>query len=256
MKNKIFFLFVILELGFSSDYIKIINFNIHGFKTTNCKNKVLEIINNVSNNDLIFFQENWSFEVEVKNSLNQFNFIFSNKKSKIIQDSGLSIGVNKKYKIIDYEEIFFDSCNGLLFNSNDCFASKGFIFSRIKIEDTYLDVYNTHLDAGSSLNDKKTRKNQLDKLTKYILNNSLTNNIIVAGDFNINYFGDSANLIFDFCSKIDLNVVFWDEKYFLKDKIDYIFYGKDLDYLKHSIPDTLFYLSDHPPMGAGFKIIK
>ena len=76
IKNNLIYLFIIIEFVFSSDYIKIINFNIHGFNTIGGKNEVLEIIKNVSSNDLIFFQENWSFENEIKNNLNQFNFIF------------------------------------------------------------------------------------------------------------------------------------------------------------------------------------
>ena len=256
IKNNLIYLFIIIEFVFSSDYIKIINFNIHGFNTIGGKNEVLEIIKNVSSNDLIFFQENWSFENEIKNNLNQFNFIFSDRKFKIIQDSGLVIGVEKKNQIIDYEEVFFENCNGLLFNSNDCFASKGFIFSRIKIEDAYIDLYNTHLDAGQSIKDKEVREKQIDELTNYILKKSSKSNVIVAGDFNINYHGDASYLIDDFCLKTNLSFVIWDEKYFLENKIDYIFYSKGLAHLKYEVPDTLFYLSDHPPMGAQFKIIK
>ena len=247
---------MILELSIASVDVKIINFNIHGFNTLVNKNKVLEIINNVSDNDLIFFQENWSFDAEIRNNLQGFNFIFSNQEIKIFQDSGLAIGINKKNQIIEYEEIFFDSCHGVLFNSNDCLATKGFIFARVKIDDIYLDIYNTHLDAGYSSKDKEVREKQLNKLIKYIFKKSLKNNIIISGDFNINYFGNYNYLIDDLCSKVNLSFVSWDEEYFLENKIDYIFYSKSLDYLNNSIPDTLFHLSDHPPMGAYFKIKK
>ena len=257
-KNNIYLSILIAALfsfALSKD-IQLINFNIHGFNFKSTKNKISEILNNVSSYDIIFFQENWSFQNKIQNTLKDYFLISSIKKSRIKQGSGLMIAIKKGYSIIDFEEVYFKECNGIIFNANDCLASKGFIYARIKVENIYFDIYNTHLDAGNSKKDRIVRSNQLSMLKEYIYNKSYGENIIICGDLNIDYLGQDSNLIDNLSRDLELEFIRWDEKYFLDYKIDYIFYSKSFNSLKINTPDTLFYLSDHPPMSAHLKIIE
>ena len=84
-------------------------------------------------------------------------------------------------------------CNGIIFNANDCFASKGFIYARIQIENIFFDIYNTHLDAGNSKKDRIVRANQLNILKQYIYDKSYGEKIIICGDLNIDYLGQDED---------------------------------------------------------------
>ena len=59
--------------------------------------------------------------------------------------------------------------NGWFGNGSDCFASKGFIYTRISYNNTFINIYNTHLDAGISKKDKIVRTSQLQQLKNYII---------------------------------------------------------------------------------------
>ena len=50
-----------------------------------------------------------------------------------------------------------------------------------------IDVYTTHLDAGSSRGDRQARRNQLKRIRKKIEKKSRGRAVIFAGDLNIGY---------------------------------------------------------------------
>ena len=236
----------------------IITFNIHGYgkilSGCNGKKNINQIIDEISNYDIIFIQENWKYNNLIIDQLFNHQLIFgNNKKNKISFSSGLVIGINRNFEIINYDEITYNDCNGILLNGSDCFASKGFIFSRIKIDDQILDIYNTHMDAGNSLKDKNIRSKQLISFEKFIIENSTNHNLIICGDFNIDYYNSSQ--IHQFQNNLDLQVVKWNDNYFLDKKIDYIFYRIMFPYeiSTDEIPNILYTLSDHPPLTLSLK---
>ena len=53
-------------------------------------------------------------------------------------------------------------------------------------------------------------------------------------------------------SNLELSKVNWSDDYFLNNKIDYIFY-RGIESSKVNVNDTLYYLSDHPPIGSLFN---
>jgi len=244
----LFFCFTILI----SEPLKIISFNIQGFKGKNKSNKISEIIKNIKEFDIIFIQENWTYDNKFLNELNNFKFISSGGKN-IFHSAGLTIAFKNKFELLDFEIKKYNECNGFIFNGNDCLASKGFIYAKINLDGQLIDVYNTHLDAGRTNKDKLVRKKQLYKLKSYISNKGYDSPIIIAGDLNIDYFSIEKNILEEFKNDLDLKMISWNDSYFLKNKIDYIFYNKMNSFVQNIKNDALYFLSDHPPMFASFK---
>ena len=256
--NKYFrFIYILLFISYLTSYEKsnlnIVNFNIHGFGKIisgfDIKNKINLIVENISDNDIILIQENWKYFNLIKNKLINHQLFFSLEKKNIFSyPSGLLIGINDDINVIDSEYIFYNDCSGIIFNGSDCLASKGFIFSRIRYLDEIIDIYNTHLDSGHSKKDNKVRIKQLNSLKEYIINNSLNSNLIISGDFNMDYLNSEE--IKEFQYDLNLDLVYWDDSYYLDKKVDYIFYKIKFyhDVKNGDIPNILYTLSDHPPM--------
>lgn len=94
-------------------------------------------------------------------------------------DSGLLIV--SRYPIVKSQLFPYDSGAGF-----DKFSEKGVLYAKIKINDHFINVFNTHTQAGNSLEETTIRWKQIRTLIK-IINKTVTNNetIIFGGDFNI-----------------------------------------------------------------------
>lgn len=72
-------------------------------------------------------------------------------------------------------------------NGNDCLAQKGFSVAETEIAPgVKIDIYNMHLDAGSTQADLEARRSQIQQLLNTINSRSAGRAIIVAGDINLN----------------------------------------------------------------------
>lgn len=90
--------------------------------------------------------------------------------------------IYSKLPLIEIKKINFNhSCN------IDKFACKGFIYIRIKKQNLYINIINTHLQANNGPEDKKIRVLQLKQILDF--SNKLNKNepLLLLGDFNINY---------------------------------------------------------------------
>jgi endonuclease/exonuclease/phosphatase family metal-dependent hydrolase len=114
-------------------------------------------------------------------------------KSVSVFNGGLLI--LSKFPIILTSAFVFEEGAGV-----DAFASKGVLYARIQTgpsEDDYVHVFNTHLQAHNSQEDKEARKSQVKELFQFIencitydINNPLSEDydgkpVIIMGDFNI-----------------------------------------------------------------------
>ena len=243
------------SFGIEKNIIEVINFNIHGFNGKNIYKKVSNIIDNIKDFDIILIQENWRYKEMFVEKLKDYMVLFDDNKKKRIFSSGLTIALKNNIKLIAYDKNNFISCNGYIFNGNDCLATKGYMYSKINYNGNILSIYNTHLDSGNSYKDRIIRKTQLEELKEYIIKNSSNEPILISGDFNIDFMSDEGKIIKNFMIDLDLNKIDWDSNYFLKNKIDYIFY-RGIHSNSVNINDTLYSLSDHPPMGSIFNFIK
>lgn len=79
-------------------------------------------------------------------------------------------------------------CNGYISASMDCWASKGFTFSRLRVADGIeFDVYNLHLDAGGSRQDQAVRRSNIKQLLRSVETVSVGRPVIIGGDTNLEY---------------------------------------------------------------------
>ena len=260
-------------LVFPSDTFKLLNYNIYGLhpiliskkvKKINPENRI-EIIFKESNFfDIILFQENWFYNDLILSTMKDHYVLISEKNNFLINNnvhrsSGLNIALSSNFDVIHNEHILFSDCNGYLSNFNDCFASKGFIYTLISNGDYKINLYVTHLDAGYSTGDVKSRKIQLKELSNHILNIKNKYPMIISGDFNINYYTD-AEIIDNFMIENNLNILRWDEKIEINEMIDYIFYksGKknSINILRFGINQSMIDRSDHPPIELYFNLIE
>ena len=113
--------------------------------------------------------------------------------SKYLVDSGLLI--LSRYEIVDN-----DSYDYYINISGDSVSNKGILYTKIKINDKFLFLFNTHLQASYFDDSQKNinytiqvRMSQAEELINYVYNKLLTiprdevnsGCVIIAGDFNI-----------------------------------------------------------------------
>ena len=83
----------------------------------------------------------------------------------------------------------WEDCNGGLLDpaaGTDCLGSKGFTLSETELAPgVWVDIYNLHMDAGSTDGDFVARANQVEQLLAVINDFSAGQAVIVAGDTNL-----------------------------------------------------------------------
>ena len=264
-RQKIFFLVLFNIIIPNNTVLKVLSYNIHGLPELltpyKNSNRIEEIVHEVSNYDLAFLQENWVYQGLIKKNFSKDNYIIGSKnkffkRDKPKRSSGLNIITSDKINIYDYQEYEFTNCNGWLVNANDCFASKGFIYSKLLIDNDTLNVYVTHLDAGESDKDLDVREKQMIELSRSIEKISNSEPLIICGDFNIDYYSNQ-DIIDNFVNKFSLINLDWDLNLKNKFKIDYVFYrngtSTKIIVYDEGINSDLINHSDHYPIE--FKII-
>jgi len=101
--------------------------------------------------------------------------------------AGLSIFVDQEHDEINSSltEAYKD-CNGWVSQALDCWSVKGFLRVTVRTEDgAEFDVYNTHLEAGSSEDDAAVRRKQLFQLAAAVERLSDRHAVVIVGDFNV-----------------------------------------------------------------------
>ncbi|MRI32261.1 hypothetical protein EOPP23_04540 [Endozoicomonas sp. OPT23] len=148
----------------------------------------------------------------------------------------------------------------------DCLATKGFSVARHKIRSTggiefEIDIYNMHMESGSSTEAKDLRIKQTFMMFEYMKTFSLLNPVIVVGDFNHSQ-GNMSDLYNSFLQDARLTDSFQTLGLGKQNKwkIDRIFYrnsnGIKLDPVRYDSPDFRDKdnkpLSDHRPVIVWF----
>lgn len=100
--------------------------------------------------------------------------------------SGLSTFLSERVgEVVDKTRHSFDNCSGWFERSFDCWATKGALRIRMRLENgAEVDVYNTHLDAGQTHKGIEVRARQLNHLVRWIERDSAGRALVVGGDFN------------------------------------------------------------------------
>ncbi len=270
-RNKIiiqalFICFILICFLYSNqNIIKVINYNIYGLPPILIKDKNSNRIRSIfektsSKYDLILFQENWAYQNLLPEYFYDYQIVIGSntrfvKKNNPRRSSGLNIIANSNIEIQKYNQYLFDECNGWLFNGSDCFASKGFIYSKLETNGYEINLFITHLDAGYSNHDITVREKQLTYLEKELNKVNMNDPVIICGDFNIDYY-TSSELIDNFLDANNLKIIRWDKELDMSEMIDFIFLRDGnsikIDLLDYGVDDDLFSYSDHPPIYFNF----
>lgn len=89
-------------------------------------------------------------------------------------------------RLLEVERRPFGVCAGWFSRRLDCWASKGFLRARLELAPgVEVDVYDLHLDAGTTPEDLAARHRQLEILREGVLHASADRALLVAGDFNV-----------------------------------------------------------------------
>ena len=265
--NKILFFYFIFIcfLHSNQNIITVINYNIHGLSPILTKDKNSDRIKFIFENtskkyDLILFQENWIYQNLLSEYFYDYKIIIGSetkfiKKNNPKRSMGLNIIANSNIDIEKYDQYLFDTCNGWFSNGSDCFASKGFMHSKLQINGYKLNLFLTHLDAGYSKRDIVAREQQLANLENKLNTINRNEPVIICGDFNINYYSD-PDIINDFINTNNLEILRWDKKIEASLMIDFVFLRNGnnikIDLVDYGVDDSLLLYSDHPPVYFNF----
>jgi hypothetical protein len=138
--------------------------------------------------DLVLVQEDFWYHDDLAASVNHaFRSLPMKEFGRLVGD-----GLNR-FSVFPMEQVarqVWTTCNGFLHSAADCFADKGFTFSRLTLgHGLRLGVYNVHADAGRGDADVAARAKQFAQLRDHILGTTAGEAVIVAGDFNLQGFG-------------------------------------------------------------------
>ncbi|MDE6072154.1 MAG: hypothetical protein K2G53_06340 [Muribaculaceae bacterium] len=129
----------------------------------------------------------------------------TNNKGLYMMTDGLGFLTRKKYQVtptVDAEGegnnwVRWESYYGVTDHESDGLIAKGFRFYQVVLEgNLVVDVYITHMEAGSSEGDIDSRNKQLKQFAEYIKSHKGNNPIIILGDTNCRYTRDAVKADF------------------------------------------------------------
>jgi endonuclease/exonuclease/phosphatase family metal-dependent hydrolase len=202
----------ISSLAYAAVTFSMLSYNIHGiswlFAKDNPQDRSITVGWLANRYDVVLLQESFEYHDEIGKQMTGVTAVRGNRMrgdprlvlTKLVllpfqvfipdfsfpYGSGLSAFVSKRTaKVVDTERHRFEDCSGWFDRSYDCWATKGVLLMRLRLENgAELDVYNLHLDAGQSSSAMKVREDQLTELIAFIGRESAGRAVIVAGDFN------------------------------------------------------------------------
>ena len=131
---KIIYIYIIiLNISFaSSDSLRFLNYNIYGLNKfytylfpnksiDNNKDRIKLIFEESNKYDIVFFQENWSYQNLLKEIMINHKLVIAEKTNFILKknpkrSSGLNFAISNKFNIDYVEEILYSECNGYFKN--------------------------------------------------------------------------------------------------------------------------------------------
>lgn len=156
------------------------------------------------NADIVVLQECFSENVRnyFKENLKEIYpyMVELGKSKKFYQFLTSGLFILSKYPIKTLAEIFYKDCN-----TTDCFGSKGFILTEIKISDnSILQLGATHLQAWDTDESKATRLSQINQMND-TLKTFKHDNVpqILAGDFNVDLNTEERSKLFSILNVFD-----------------------------------------------------
>lgn len=172
-----------------------------------------------------------------------------------------------RWPILEMDEIVFKGCDG-----SDCMVKKGVVYTAIEKQGERIHLFGLHLQAQKE--HAQARVGQFPQLQRFMLQQRIPQSelVLVAGDFNVDYFSNDTNGEFSQLSSISSLILpenspapsydhasntLVDES--VAERLDYIFYSAE-----HLVPltasnEVLHFrqekldLSDHHPVAGHFN---
>jgi len=156
----------------------------------------------------------------------------------------------------------WSDCNGYISAAMDCWASKGFTFSRLSVAPGIeIDVYNLHFDAGVGMEDDVVRHSNIKQLLRHIQAVSEGRPVIIGGDTNLNFgIVSEEKMLETFRRQGGFRIACREANCKQERRDRFLFRSGDnirLDVIDWSIPaafvdDNGYALSDHAPVAATY----
>lgn len=175
--------------GAAVGHLKVLTYNIaglpDGFMTPHPSTNMPRIGSLLGRYDLVLIQEDFVYGAELRKSVTlPFQSPAFVRAGRFHFGDGLSQFAAYEFTALQREP--WRACHGMVDSYFDCLTPKGFISTRQRLaEGVELDVYNVHLDAGSSSADQLAREAQVDQLIEAIAHRSAGRPILLAGDTNL-----------------------------------------------------------------------
>jgi hypothetical protein len=135
--------------------------------------------------DIALVQEDFAYPLELRRALRHPHASSPFERSGRL-DFGDGLSQFSRWPFTNFRREAWISCHGLIDSFFDCLTPKGFSMSRQSIgRDASVHVYNLHMDAGWSPDDRAAREGQVEQLIAAIRRQSPGQAVIVGGDTNL-----------------------------------------------------------------------
>ncbi|HEY0464520.1 MAG TPA: endonuclease/exonuclease/phosphatase family protein [Polyangiaceae bacterium] len=175
--------------GAAVGHLKVLTYNIaglpDGFMTAHPSANMSRIGSLLSHYDLALIQEDFAYGTLLRQSVKlPFQSPAFVRAGRLHFGDGLSQFAAHEFTALQREP--WRACHGVVDSYFDCLTPKGFSSSRQQLAaGVEIDVFNVHLDAGSSSADQQAREAQVAQLMEAIEQRSAGRPILLAGDTNL-----------------------------------------------------------------------
>lgn len=255
-----------LPIGCQETELSVLTYNIAGlpqqFSEADPQQNIPKISPLLNDYDLVLVQENFMFQYGLFDETEhpfRLPEIQAEEETTFNKNglSSLSIfPIGRTYSQQWY------NCHGVFEDGNDCLTPKGFTVSEYEVmPGVWIDIYNIHLDAGTSPADTQARALQIEQLTAMLKIRSRNKAVIVAGDTNLDL---SEQYLFekllregelrDSCTTLDCPEPYLLDKVLYKNSVWIQIEPVDWHIPINFTNEKGELLSDHVPVTVDFKI--
>lgn len=265
----------------AGETLSVVSYNVHGLPAWIARDdpaaRMPAIGRLLAGYDLALVQEDWSYAAPLAESAG-FDLRVSGNGARSAWlrqlsffcgacGSGLALfAALERERLLEAESVPYGLCADWITGANDCWATKGFVFARLRLPSgAELDVVNTHLEAGDGPSDLAVREQQLERLGEFLARRSRGRALVLGGDLNLPYDDPRQRMVVDrFAAELGLRDAGarppepgrWEKR------LDYILWrsgegaslslleaGEDRGFARGDAP-----LSDHPAVFARFRV--
>jgi endonuclease/exonuclease/phosphatase family metal-dependent hydrolase len=134
--------------------------------------------------DIALVQEDFAYPLELRRRMRHPHASAAFVREGL--DFGDGLSQFSRLPFSDFRRVAWSSCHGLVDSFFDCLTPKGFSLSRQSLAPgVFVHVYNLHMDAGWSADDRAARAGQVEQLLATLAGTSADQAVIVAGDTNL-----------------------------------------------------------------------